>query len=385
MTIPNDTIRDYDELAAALGTTPKYNRAGEIIPIGRPEGQSAGTYAVYIGRGIGFYNNWGLCNAMTAGFPGACHKKYRSLEEARMAWEQGPVELRGKWRVPAPRPPLRTPGFEVDKEQMYVPAPPPPRREVEVSPPSPLPLPASVSALPGAMDSLDEEERMWQEAAWPDDAAHSDDDAQAPSISLSRTISSVSSLSLSSTPALTAGTISPRLIATPALPVAAFPPQATPKITTRTLSCPIVDKSQSVRPIRRRHDSNATATPPASPTKHSVGASRPLSTSPTKKLPQPANASASSSRQAHTRTPRYTLERDVVAVPKPKEMFVVVRGDRPGIYFDRNTAFVKLGVNPGMKLVVFSLLSKASWYFVQCYMAGKVGVPVVVVPDSDAE
>ncbi len=58
MTIPNHTIREYDELAAALGTTPKYNSAGQIIPIGRPEGKSAGTYAVYVGRAIGFYNNW---------------------------------------------------------------------------------------------------------------------------------------------------------------------------------------------------------------------------------------------------------------------------------------------------------------------------------------
>ncbi len=58
MTIPDEDIRDYDELAAALGTTPKYNSAGQIVPIGRPEGKSAGIHAVYIGRGIGFYNNW---------------------------------------------------------------------------------------------------------------------------------------------------------------------------------------------------------------------------------------------------------------------------------------------------------------------------------------
>ncbi len=46
---------------------------------------------------------------------------------------------------------------------------------------------------------------------------------------------------------------------------------------------------------------------------------------------------------------------------------------------------MKLGANPGMKLVVFSSLSKASWYFAQSYMAGRVGVPVVVVADSEAE
>ncbi len=285
---------------------------------------------------------------MTAGFPGACHKKFRSLEEARMAWEQGPVELSGKWRAPAPRPPLRTPGFEVDEEEMYlVGAPasthtPPLPREVEVSPPSPLCLP--VPALPGAADSLDEEERMWQDAAWPDDTTRPSDSAPpAPSISLSPTISSVSSLCLSPTPSLTAGTISPGPIATPALPVTTFPSLSTPMITTRTLSCPAVDKSQSVRPIRRRHDSDATATPPASPTKRSAASTRPLSTSPKKKSHQEsAIARTSSSRHSHTSTPRYTIEHDVVPVPKPKEIFVVVRGDRPGIYFDRYVVDVAL-------------------------------------------
>lgn len=43
----------------------------------------------------------------------------------------------------------------------------------------------------------------------------------------------------------------------------------------------------------------------------------------------------------------------------------------------RNTALFMLGTRPGMKLVVFKSLSRAAWYFVQQYMARKVGVPVV--------
>ncbi len=58
MTLSNELIRDYDELAASLGTTPKYNSHGQIIPIGRPEGKSSWIYSVYIGRALGFYNNW---------------------------------------------------------------------------------------------------------------------------------------------------------------------------------------------------------------------------------------------------------------------------------------------------------------------------------------
>ncbi len=44
-----------------------------------------------------------------------------------------------------------------------------------------------------------------------------------------------------------------------------------------------------------------------------------------------------------------------------------------------------LGTNPGMKLVRFHSLKKASWYFVQEYMARNVGVPLVVIDDEDKD
>ncbi len=286
---------------------------------------------------------------MTAGYPGSCHKKYRNLEEARLAWDQGPVELRGKWRAPtAPRPPKRTPGFEVDEEDMHPVAAPStplsPSCKADVAQPSPLPL--TVPTLRDEADSADEEERMWREAGWPDDASRPEDSPPL-SVSLSPTISSVSSLSISPTPALTAGTISPAPISTPALPVTAFPPQSNKHITTRTLSCPVVDRARSVHPIRRRQDSSATATPPASPTKRSAAPIKPevihppstshfMSRSPVKKSQREAEAvERVLNAEARSSTPRYDVEQVRVPVHTPKEIFVVVRGDYPGIYFDR--------------------------------------------------
>ena len=36
----------------------------------------------------------------------------------------------------------------------------------------------------------------------------------------------------------------------------------------------------------------------------------------------------------------------------------------------------------GLKIVFFESLSRAAWYFVKEYMAGRVGVPLVVWEDS---
>ncbi len=290
---------------------------------------------------------------MTGGFPGGCCKKYRNLEDARKAWEQGPVELSGKWRPPAPRLPLRTPGFEVDEDEMHIVTPPSQSapspavsllpREVEVGPPARIPLP--VSALSESTYSSDEEEQMWKDAAWPEEFArpredHADGDT--PAIPLSPTISSVSSLSLSPAPSLTSGTISPGPVLTPAFPVTTFPQQSTPKISRRTLACPAVDRTETVRPLRRRQEATTAATPPASPTKRAGGSTlemRPLACSPSKSSHREGRETGKIVRaDGHASVSTYTLEPARVAVPKPKEIFVVVRGDFPGIYFDRYVA-----------------------------------------------
>lgn len=50
---------------------------------------------------------------------------------------------------------------------------------------------------------------------------------------------------------------------------------------------------------------------------------------------------------------------------------------------NRNTAMLRLGTNPGMKIVRFHSQKKAASYFVLEYMAGHVGVPVVMLEGSE--
>ena len=55
--IDQAVIDDFDSLAVALGSTPKFNNQNEIIPIGArdPRGK---VYVVWVGRGIGLFYNW---------------------------------------------------------------------------------------------------------------------------------------------------------------------------------------------------------------------------------------------------------------------------------------------------------------------------------------
>ncbi|KAJ2984419.1 hypothetical protein NUW54_g10521 [Trametes sanguinea] len=100
--VSTSLLRDFDQTARSLGITPRLNEDGELVPIGVPEDKDF-IYVVWVGRGIGLFYNWGLTLAMTCGFPGAAHKKYRGLESARQGWVQGPTRMGGTWRIPRPR------------------------------------------------------------------------------------------------------------------------------------------------------------------------------------------------------------------------------------------------------------------------------------------
>ncbi|KAM5534233.1 hypothetical protein V8D89_012140 [Ganoderma adspersum] len=69
---------------------------------------------------------------------------------------------------------------------------------------------------------------------------------------------------------------------------------------------------------------------------------------------------------------------------KGDPIFIVVRGERPGVYLDHEIALTAGGCSPAMKIVHFYSLKYACFYFVAEYMSGKVGVPQFVVTSLEA-
>lgn len=267
---------------------------------------------------------------MVTGFSGSSHKAFRSLASARRAWLQGPTAGAGNWRPPPPRPAIPTP---VDARTV------PPSSGSQTSPEGEefewglhLSRDVAVPDLGHAGSSSDvehsddetghrhgdddDEELYWRD--YDDPYAQRDTDL------LSSTISSVSSLSLSPSPSLTAGTISPGPVATPSLSVGAVSPHSTPRIRPRALPVPEV----------------FVASPPMS----SPGfRSRAPISSPPRPRPQPVSASPAprvrrsspSSSKSSARGSKDKPAVEVAAVPRPKEFFVVIRGEHPGIYMDK--------------------------------------------------
>ncbi|KAI0716931.1 hypothetical protein C8Q76DRAFT_795174 [Earliella scabrosa] len=381
MVASEERIRDWDEIAESLGLTPVHDPdTGEIVSLGRPEGAAADFYVVWEGRAVGIFCNWGLANAMVNSFPGAAYKKFKTLQAARLAWAQGP-RPDAPWQPPRPRAARRTPGRDQlpaassgsgavpgRETARPVPAYPSPAAEVLPRPPVRVVIPRTAST-----DGSSSDDDYWEDATayLPDAAiaAHPANDDPA----LSPTISSVSSLSLSSS--LLTGTISPRTIDTPALPL--------PQLPSPVISNADITRTRDTHPppirtqARPGHDQSGTMT---ASTMDSVPV--PRQTKPAGAQPASDTRRAGRSRgDGKTRTD-VSKSVDVVVVPKQSRYWVVVRGDSPGIYVDRNTALVMLGTSPGMKIVVFESLSRASLYFVQQYMAGNVGVPLLVVQDE---
>lgn len=54
-------------------------------------------YVVWQGNEPGIYNSWPLCQAQIKGYPGARYKAFKSLEEAQLAFVEGPgtIPLKG--------------------------------------------------------------------------------------------------------------------------------------------------------------------------------------------------------------------------------------------------------------------------------------------------
>lgn len=47
-------------------------------------------YVVWTGHKPGIYDSWAACEKMVAGYPGARFKGFKSMDEARLAWDKGP-------------------------------------------------------------------------------------------------------------------------------------------------------------------------------------------------------------------------------------------------------------------------------------------------------
>ncbi len=212
---------------------------------------------------------------MVAGVSGACYKKFRNLEEARAGWYSGPNSFNGDWIVPQPRPAMQTVNESTAIHRPH--------------------QPQAVSFADVEVEDEDEDEDCQPQTVSdpdpvyvrvPPDFQQPDIDAEdGPEVFVPPSPATAPLFS----PALTAGTLSPRTVATPQLPLGSL-----------LLS---------------------DATP----------SSAPASRLPAAAVPSRAPAAAG------TRS-RIVVEDDgiqPVLVSKPKEVFVVVRGARPGIYFDR--------------------------------------------------
>ncbi|OSC99712.1 hypothetical protein PYCCODRAFT_1470022 [Trametes coccinea BRFM310] len=301
------TIKEYDELAAAIGDTPKYNNNGEVIAVGAAH-ERGKVYVVWVGRVIGLFNNWGLASAMTNSFPGYILKGCTDLNEAREAWLKGPSAL-PTWRAPQrPRPPIPTPqesACAVSNDD----GPSDSRPAVLVVPSTPLTL-----RMPPA--ALEESTALSDEA-----------DGPPPSIKAA-----------------------PR---TPRMPR-------------------IKGQPSGAKPIPRALTADVAPSPstPSSPSRARDSCA----------IPMTLISTALSSRDGRE-SPELSYEQ--AQARKGELVFVVVRGDRPGIYFDRTTALNHAGTRPGMKVVALKSLARASWYFTQQCMKNRVGIPVVNVSDGE--
>ncbi|EIW58986.1 uncharacterized protein TRAVEDRAFT_48118 [Trametes versicolor FP-101664 SS1] len=336
---------EWDTFAASLGKTPRYDKQGQVIPIGKTEENRPRYYVVWHGRAIGIFCNWGLTHSMVTGFSGACHKKFITLEDARNGWLEGPISrVMGDWRPPHPRDALPTP---------------------------PRPAPRAQNSNHTHPD----EQNPLHEQHPPDE----DDDNSAAAAFEVDTTPNIVELRLSA--ADTAG-----------------PPSDDDSGSDEYFDVDHVEKDDHPPPSP---SPSSVSTPPLPLSPHYLGAfpgrvAEPRNPPPieraTTTVPQPVRPIAQSVQTTvSSREPRATSSEfrppvDTVLVDaKRKDVYVVVHGEYPGVYFDWNTAIMMLGTNPGMKLVRFHSLKKVSWYFVQEYMARNVRVPLVIINNEDKD
>lgn len=212
---------------------------------------------------------------MVAGVSGACYKKYRNLEEARAGWSNGPNSFNGRWVAPQPRPAMQTMRDSV--RALHEPA----QRHRPT-------VPHDLEA------DGDDDEQQLEAVADPDPVyVHVSSDFEQPDVEEEEGPEVLVPASPTTAPlfssALSDATLSPRPIETPQLPW---------------------NSLQLMQTIP------SSSMPAHSPYPH-------VATTTSKIQPSAAGY------------PQTDEAIETVEVSKPKEIFVVVRGDRPGVYFDR--------------------------------------------------
>ncbi|KAI0653951.1 hypothetical protein C8Q70DRAFT_898990, partial [Cubamyces menziesii] len=349
-------LRDYDAVARSLGMTPKLDRQGQPIPLGQKESKGW-IYVVWIGRGIGLFNNWALAQAMVWGFTGATHKKYPDLESALEGWAAGPLKLQGTWQIPSPRPAILTPSLQ-RVAHAHDPAAPAPSLPPEVSLSHLNPWNANGDDNDDDNNDNDNDE---------DDEWEYFHDAADPPATPSPPSSPTPRPQTQATPT-TPSDRSPFIRGPDAFRFSSMLTEGT--ISPRTIDTPLISSPASqASPLRRAASQASSLRTPASQ------ASPPgvhMLTHPT------PSGQDIRSRIYYDRAERLLHPPDKTdPAASARKVYVVVRGDRPGIYFSSRFALEMCGVNPGIKVVKFKSLRLACWYFVQEYMADHVGVPML--------
>nr|VWP01651.1 Non-specific serine/threonine protein kinase (EC [Ganoderma boninense] len=342
--VSDQLCRDWDALAMTIGPTPKLNMAGQVIPLGEPDNTNIPDHkkkfhVVWSGRALGIFYNWGLASAMVTGFSGSSHKSYIGLDNARAAWENGPINYEGTWTPPRSRAPVTThlaltnpAGVYQDNDDDFV---------------FPDVLGFPTHANPVHLPILPEDYRQLR--------------TENPHIPSSP--SSVGNTSILSTPSwMSSGTLSPSTVNSPDL---------TPILGHLSLGERFtdVDRDSSYTLVSN------TGSHPSSTTYANPDAETSTVT------PGPVNANSST---RNSQGFRGLLDKDRASKRvKGDPVFVVVRGEYPGVFFDHAIALRAGGRSAGMKVVSFKSLKVACLYFVQQYMAGNVGLPVFVVADEE--
>uniref|UniRef100_A0AAD7X445 Uncharacterized protein n=1 Tax=Trametes cubensis TaxID=1111947 RepID=A0AAD7X445_9APHY len=332
-----ELLRDFDDVAASVGITPRLDKLGQPIPIGQKE-RKGEVYVVWTGRAVGLFYN--------------CHKKYPDYEAAVAGWFEGPLRHAGTWKPPAPRPPIFNSPLRRDGRATHSPSSacddrlPPEIRLTTTEPHADTALTIARAATSNDADVFTDKNRNGDDDDDNDndygcddngclDAGEEDDSWQLYQEARESfsTPSPQASPYVNFSPMLTEGTISPRTIHTPSLssPALSISMLSPPRLTQPSPSSPAIDK--------QIHDDRLT-------------------------------------QLAHDL--RYKS-----SITKKRRIYVVLRGDRPGIYFKEAIALDMLGAKPGIKLVRFKSLSRAAWYFVLEYMAGRVGVPVLTLTEEE--
>ncbi|KAI1784621.1 hypothetical protein LXA43DRAFT_1101179 [Ganoderma leucocontextum] len=292
---------------------------------------------------------------MVSGFSGAAQKAFYGLANARAAWERGPMR-NGGWRPPRPQVARPTPNRH------------------------------RVTGLPEDRDDKDDNEGISNDLEFTTRAppirvcisredlcyincsreGNGADDYESDSVQITPSPSPVSSASILSTPSwMSSGTLTPRTVATP---------QLTPSMASLSLRERFTDANSVVMHALAGSSSASTTYYSA----HSSPGTRPYILT-----PMHVNPHLSSRRSSGARG---VLGSDhAVRRAKGDPVWVVVRGERPGVYLKYNTAVLAAGFNPVLKMVRFASLKYSCLYFVQQYMSGNVGVPIFVEEEEEED